>query len=1160
MIPNRRISGILLLCMLQMAAFSQSYPKTLLWRVSGYGLQKPSYLYGTMHLNDKRLFTFGDSVYNAIEQSAGLAIEINPDEMVAYMVNNFFDEMKNSRKLQQLLQKSDFKKYSSALEKKFNKSASEISAADIVKEKNKWMSEYMEKGEMPTFMDAYLYNMARRQGKWLGGIEDMGDQAGLMENMVDKSDIESLLAGESSGKAAVRDSSVNRMIDLYAAQDLEAIEAFANDGSTPEKRDGMLIRRNIKMARRMDSLMQLRTMFLAVGAAHLPGDSGIIYLLRKKGFTVDPVFSSRKIDVKNYTFKEVQIPWVEVADAQGLYQTMMPGNPANIKVGGLVDMKFLMDIFSMTGFCTMAIANPSEEQHKDSLYKNLSMRMFQTDKPLTSKNIQQNGIEGREYEQSKKGANLRLQLFFYHKVIYVSFMYAMKEEGMHSPDADRFFAALKMNEHRPVTSVASVFTDSIIGVRVVSPAPLTYNKQLSNNTGEGWKISAFSGSQVSTGSYILLFSKDVKPAHYLQSDSVIEAELSNNLRPQYDDFKTETHWLQGLSVSRLSGRNKLQPSLYMSAASVLLNGRNIVLLVVTDSLHRHSPEIDSLFTSLQFIPHPRTQWKNSFTPGNNFSSLTPDSFVQYTNNNQVQFYAYDTTTAISYNIIPDTLNKYFWVKSDSSYWKDRAADNIGKDSLVSKKMISNGNMPGIELLTREPSSVTRYKRTRLVQQDNKLYKLFVSAERDFLYTKNVDSFFTAFRSNTNSVNNHFITTPKTALVLTDLLSTDSATRITAFNWLNASPFTEQDREALQQALFRQYTSPYDTIESDDINYGIVKSLLLLDSNATTGFIKTAYGSFTQNKERYKNISLALLAKLHTKESYTALAALLQSPPLQPFDNSFTNALRDSLPLTAALYPSLQRLAADTLYVGSITNIANELVDSGVVKIDNIQAAEHDFIKAANSLLPALVKDVPMDYNIYELLVLLGKFNDAPSNKVLQSYLAAKSPWIRKRAALELIGNAQPVPAALLDKMAADKNMRIVLYNDLLDLKKKSLFPARYATQAYFAESNMYSTATEDGEMEITAMQFLHKKTAVYKKKTYLFYLYKITVEGDDGPAVHLGIEGGYPVAGAGLDAVIGLGAVYYDKTFDLKKIDTQLQEYLKKLEKDEADNDKTGTE
>ncbi|PZP49553.1 MAG: hypothetical protein DI598_07540 [Pseudopedobacter saltans] len=76
----------------------QKLEKTLLWRISGNGLQKPSYLFGTIHLTDERLFNFQDSVYHAIEVSEGLAIEINPDEMIAEMVNKSLDDKIKGKK------------------------------------------------------------------------------------------------------------------------------------------------------------------------------------------------------------------------------------------------------------------------------------------------------------------------------------------------------------------------------------------------------------------------------------------------------------------------------------------------------------------------------------------------------------------------------------------------------------------------------------------------------------------------------------------------------------------------------------------------------------------------------------------------------------------------------------------------------------------------------------------------------------------------------------------------------------------------------------------------------------------------------------------------------------------------------------------------------
>src|SRR5450432_1850742 len=174
----------------------QPLPHTLLWRISGKGLTRPSYLFGTIHLNDKRLFNFADSVYGAIEGADGFAMEVNPEDLAAYIANNAFGRIVNAVKLKDLLDEKYFNENRKALSKMFKRAAEDITTNDVLKKKNGWMKDLFEKGEMTTFLDAYLYNIARRQGKWVGGVEDIADQTSLVSGGIDQSDIETLLAAE----------------------------------------------------------------------------------------------------------------------------------------------------------------------------------------------------------------------------------------------------------------------------------------------------------------------------------------------------------------------------------------------------------------------------------------------------------------------------------------------------------------------------------------------------------------------------------------------------------------------------------------------------------------------------------------------------------------------------------------------------------------------------------------------------------------------------------------------------------------------------------------------------------------------------------------------------------------------------------------------------
>ena len=162
-------------------------------------------------------------------------------------------------------------------EKKYGFKADRLTKRQAYLARNEWMKDMKKSDDMNTVMDAWLYNIARQMGKWTGGIEDLNDQLSLIEKDEADFSFEDLLIDKK-----IMQGGLNYLIDLYLSQDLQALDDFFNH-STESKKDEWLIKRNIKMAHRMDSLLRFRTHFFAIGAAHLPGDSGVIKLLLKKG-------------------------------------------------------------------------------------------------------------------------------------------------------------------------------------------------------------------------------------------------------------------------------------------------------------------------------------------------------------------------------------------------------------------------------------------------------------------------------------------------------------------------------------------------------------------------------------------------------------------------------------------------------------------------------------------------------------------------------------------------------------------------------------------------------------------------------------------------------------------------------------------------------------
>ena len=83
--------------------YAQKLPSTLLWKIEGNGLSKPSYLYGTIHLTDERVFNLGDSLYKAIENSDGFAIEVDPEALTGLIIDEAKKSLLETKRIKELV-------------------------------------------------------------------------------------------------------------------------------------------------------------------------------------------------------------------------------------------------------------------------------------------------------------------------------------------------------------------------------------------------------------------------------------------------------------------------------------------------------------------------------------------------------------------------------------------------------------------------------------------------------------------------------------------------------------------------------------------------------------------------------------------------------------------------------------------------------------------------------------------------------------------------------------------------------------------------------------------------------------------------------------------------------------------------------------------------
>jgi uncharacterized protein YbaP (TraB family) len=81
------------------------------------------------------------------------------------------------------------------------------------------------------------------------------------------------------------------MMNAYRSQELKKLEEITKKEDLGMERftEIMLYNRNRQWAEKLERIMVGQSLVIAVGAGHLPGEKGVISLLRKKGYKVEPV-------------------------------------------------------------------------------------------------------------------------------------------------------------------------------------------------------------------------------------------------------------------------------------------------------------------------------------------------------------------------------------------------------------------------------------------------------------------------------------------------------------------------------------------------------------------------------------------------------------------------------------------------------------------------------------------------------------------------------------------------------------------------------------------------------------------------------------------------------------------------------------------------------
>ena len=291
----KRLSLILAVLLLAVAAQAQ-----LLWKVSGNGLGRPSYIFGTHHMAPATMI---DQIKGMDEAISGCDIvvgEVEKDsltspEVQARMAQDMIAPLDST--LDILLTTEEYRVVEKVFDKYFGTMGVKLSQMKSLKPsaistqmQAMQALKYFPNFDATNLIDVAVQQRANDAGRPSVGLESVQEQIDLLFNGPLTEQAKGLV--ESCKQDEFFQVQSAALVDAYMSQDLDKIQTVMTDammGGSEEAMEALIYNRNRLWAAKLVEMMPERACLVCVGAGHLPGDQGLLQLLRERGFTVEPV-------------------------------------------------------------------------------------------------------------------------------------------------------------------------------------------------------------------------------------------------------------------------------------------------------------------------------------------------------------------------------------------------------------------------------------------------------------------------------------------------------------------------------------------------------------------------------------------------------------------------------------------------------------------------------------------------------------------------------------------------------------------------------------------------------------------------------------------------------------------------------------------------------
>lgn len=948
-------------------AQKKQYP-SLLWEITGNGLKKPSYLFGTMHVSSKMVFHLSDSFYQAIRGVDVVALELDPERWQDQMMRLQDIERKITR-----YSRFDAEKFIN--ERSFRTADYAGTLEASLREEPMLINGLLYRTAQPradfeedTYLDLYIYQTGRKLGKRGAGVENYYEAERLMtEAYADMFREKKKKPIDTDGESMY--DIEQKAQDAYRKGDLDLLDSLDRKMQNSEAfTEKFLYKRNEIQAHSMDTIIRNgSSLFAGVGAAHLAGPRGVIEILRKKGYRLRPIKMTDRDALQKDKIDRIRVPvnFSQHRSADGFFSVQLPGRLYAREDGAANENWQFADMSNGAYYMVSRIrthahfTGESEArvlQKVDSLlYENIPGKI------LTKKAITRNGYNGFDItNRTRRGDVQRYQIYITPFEVICFKMSGPADYVLLGTEAGRYFNSVQLQEQGAANAWTG-FEPRQGGFKVKMPhPPLQYLDTDAPDRNDTWVYEALDKN---SGLACLIWKKTVYNVGFIEEDSF-------DLSLMEESFRSDPQVARQLSrlQGSLGGAPMLEARWIMKDSSLVvtrfyIKGPHYYMVAARNT--RQGNGFSAFFDSFAWTPHryePAQVFKDTIYK---FSVKTPtppemdnewralevksrnamrEGGSEESEERNFQARLENKATGETVFLGVKSAGRYEFESDTTDYWKEELTDNRYSDFIVKKRepIRMGDSIQGYRLVLADTNSSRQYQRVRLMK-GNYAYELYTITDTLNQAPSLAWDIFNSFKIETDAGVQGIpsVLVNKLDTFFADYYSRDTVARKRALAYISSMYFGKKGYPRILEALRR--------LSITDKDYFSLKSRFILElgflrdstiAGDVVNSLKTIYQQ-SADTATFQNTVLEALAKHKTAAAYSLLKELLvQDPPV--FENSYSysglfESMNDSLALARSLFPEILQLTSFQDYKEPITSLLAELLDSGLLKAKDYEA-------------------------------------------------------------------------------------------------------------------------------------------------------------------------------------------------------------------------------